>query len=125
MFSRRTPAAGPDLILVEDLELSVRIGATAEERATPQRLTVSLALEPARALTGLNEDLTQTVDYFRVCESVKETAAGGEWVLVETLAERIAERILGGYAVCGITVELRKYILPDARWVAVRLRRPL
>ena len=125
MFSRRPNAGSPDQIQVEDLELSARIGVTEAERAAPQRLTVSLALETARALTGLNDDLAQTVDYFRVCEAVKALAAERPRALVETLAEEIAGLVLRDFAVCGVTVELRKYILADTRWVAVRLRRPL
>ncbi len=123
MFSPKANHA--DLILIEDLELSARIGAGEAERASAQRLTVSLAMEPARALTGLGDDLSQTVDYFRVGEAVKALALERPRALVETLAEEIATRVLRDFAVCGVTVELRKYVLPDARWVAVRLRRPL
>jgi len=122
MFSRKNRTA--DLILVEELELRSRIGITEEERAEPQRLTVSLELEPARSLSGLGDDLAATVDYFRVCEAVKQLAAERPRSLLETLAEEIAQLILGKFAVCGVTVEVRKYILPDTRWVAVRLRRP-
>ena len=63
-------------------------------------------------------------DNFRVCEEVKRIAAERPRSLLETLAEEIAQRILEKFAVCGVAVELRKYILPDTRWVAVRLRRP-
>jgi dihydroneopterin aldolase len=123
MFSRKANLA--DVILIEDLEISSRIGAGEDERREPQRLTVSLVMETARALTGLGDDLSQTVDYFRVCEAVKGLALERPRALVETLAEEIATLVLRDFAVCGVTVELRKYILADTRWVAVRLRRPL
>ena len=43
--------------------------------------------------------------------------------LIETLALDIAGEILARFAVASVDVELRKYILPDTDYVAVRLSR--
>ncbi len=114
-----------DRILIDSLELSSRIGITPEERANPQRLTVSLDMAPRHDLVSLGDDLKRTVDYHAVCEAVKALAATGERNLVETLATDLCDVILQRFAVTSVTVELRKYILPDTRFVAVRLQRPL
>ena len=42
------PDQDGDAILIEDLELSVRIGVPDEERAQPQRLTASIKIWPVR-----------------------------------------------------------------------------
>lgn len=114
----------PDCIHIEQLELSAHIGAPDAERAAPQRLTVSLTLEPARGFGALDEDLAKTVDYFAVCEAVKTLAAARPRKLIETLAEEIAALVLERFTVRAVEVELRKYILPDTAHVAVRIRRP-
>jgi dihydroneopterin aldolase len=112
-----------DEIHIESLELESRIGVTAEERALPQRLTVSLVMEPARGFNGLSDQIERTVDYAAVCETVKRLAGAGERNLIETLAEEIAVQILKGFDVSGLTIELRKYVLPVTEFVAVRISR--
>ena len=113
----------PDRILIESLELSAHIGVPAEERATAQRLTVNLALEPIRDFTALGDALENTVDYVRVCEEVKALSLARPRRLIETLAEDIAALLLTRFAIRAVEVELRKYILPDTVFVAVSLTR--
>ena len=112
-----------DLILIDTLELSSRIGITTEERALPQRLTVSLRLQPARNFSDLGDRLENTVDYARVCDVAKELAARRPRHLLETLAEELAAELLKIFALQAVDIELRKYILPDTRFVAVKIRR--
>jgi dihydroneopterin aldolase len=112
-----------DTIHLAQLELSAHIGVPATERATPQRLTVSLTLEPAGGLRDLSDDLQRTVDYFAVAQLVKALAASRPRRLIETLAEEIAGNLLEHFPLTAVEVELRKYILPDTAYVAVRLRR--
>ena len=112
-----------DRILIDSLELSSFIGVSDEERATTQRLTVSLVLEPSRDFTALGDAIENTVDYFRVCEEVKALSLARPRRLIETLAEDIAALLLARFALGTVEVELRKYILPDTAFVAVALRR--
>jgi dihydroneopterin aldolase len=113
----------PDLILIEALELSARIGVPEEERGAPQRLTVNLVLEPIEDFRALNDRIEKTVDYFQVVRTVQALASARPRQLLETLGEEIAEEVLARFAVRVVEVELRKYILPDTAFVAVRLRR--
>ena len=113
----------PDLIHIEQLELSVHIGVPEEERAQTQRLTVSLTLQPTRGLAALADDLSNTVDYFAVCRAVQKFAAERPRRLLETLAEEIAELVLTRFPIAAVDIELRKFILPDTAYVAVRLSR--
>ena len=112
-----------DRIVIDSLELSSFIGVPAEERATAQRLTANLVLEPSRDFTALGDALENTVDYFRVCEEVKALSLARPRRLIETLAEDIAAQLLARFALRAVGVELRKYILPDTAFVAVALRR--
>lgn len=113
----------PDQIIISELALSTRIGATAEERQHAQLLRASLRLEPKRGLHDLGDRLENTVNYDHLAQAVKRLAAEGERVLIETLAEDVAALVLREYPVAAVEVELRKFILPDTAFVAVKIRR--
>jgi dihydroneopterin aldolase len=113
----------PDRIRIESLELSSCLGVPAEERATAQRLTASLVLEPIRDFRSLNDCLENTVDYFAVCECVKSLSLARPRHLLETLADEIADELLARFPVRSVELELRKFILPDTAFVAIQLRR--
>ncbi len=112
-----------DRIVIEGLELRAHLGVPEEERAAPQRLTAHLVLEPAVDFSDLDDRIERTVDYAAVCRSVTELAAASRCELLETLAGDIARHLLEGYAVQAVEIELRKYILPETNFVAVRIRR--
>lgn len=112
-----------DEIHVANLALNVRVGVTDEEQAQPQRLTVSLTLRPMRGFAGLEDRIENTVNYAAVCAAVRALAADHPRRLIETLALDVAGEILARFAVASVEVELRKYILPDTDYVAVRLAR--
>ncbi len=113
----------PDLILIEALELSAFIGVPDDERAAAQRLTANLVLEPIRDFTALGDDIGNTVDYFAVCEATKVLSLARPRRLIETLAEEIAAELLARFPLRAVEIELRKFILPDTRFVAVRIQR--
>ena len=114
----------PDLIHIQALEIRSCIGVPEEERAVPQRLTVTLTLEPKRDFRALEDKIEATIDYAAVCEAVKALAAARPWHLVETLAEEIAATVLARFPIQRLTVEVRKFILPETDYVAIRMDRP-
>jgi phosphoglycolate phosphatase len=119
-------AAPPnDEILVEELELQVRVGVPDEERARRQRLTVSVTLQPRNHFGDLADDLSRTIDYAAVCEDLRQFVAEREDKLLETLAHAMAEFLLRRFELARVELELRKYVLPETRCVAVRVTREL
>jgi len=114
----------PDQIIIQELELMARVGVTAEERAQPQRLTVSLILEPRNSFAGLNDELAGTVDYAAVCAELQRFVAARPKRLIETLAHELGEHLLQQFNLRRVELELRKFALPETRYVAVRLVRP-
>ena len=113
----------PDQILISRLELSTRIGATETERSEPQRLLISIVLEPTRNFGEMRDQLGLTVDYAEVAQLVKAHATAGERTLIETLAEEIAALLLRRFGINAVEIELRKFFMPDAEFTGVRLRR--
>ncbi len=117
--------AGPaDEIRIEELELLARVGVPDEERAQPQRLVVSLTLQPPNAFSDLGDDLARTVDYAAVCQAVRSFVSDRRDKLIETMAHEVAEHLLRKFELARVEVELRKFVLPETRYVAVRVARP-
>ncbi len=116
-------SSASDVILVNGLELSARIGVPDAERVEAQRLTLNLVLVPSAPLSDLGDDLDRTVDYYALTRRVRQLAAARPRKLIETLAEEICACVLEEFSVRAVEVELRKYILPDTEYVAVRLSR--
>ncbi len=112
-----------DQILIEELELTARLGVPEEERAQPQRLTVSLVLEPKAGFRDLADELARTIDYAAVCAELERFVSGRQDKLLETLAHEMAEYLLAKFNLRRVELELRKFILPQTRFVAVRIAR--
>jgi phosphoglycolate phosphatase len=112
-----------DEIRIEELELFARVGVSAEERTRPQRLTISLRLQPRHGFRELGDELARTVDYAAVCDELRRFAAEREEKLIETLADEIAAHLLTRFTLDRVELELRKFVLPETKYVAVRLAR--
>jgi 7,8-dihydroneopterin aldolase/epimerase/oxygenase len=112
-----------DEIRVEELELMARVGVTAEERAHSQRLTVSITLQSPHSFSDLGDSLARTIDYAAVCQEVRRFVSERQDKLIETLANDLAEHLLRHFAIGWVELELRKFILPETRYVAVRVAR--
>ena len=112
-----------DTILIADLEVAYHVGVTEAERGTAQRLciTVELHHDTQRASTG--DDLAGTIDYFAVCQKLLHFGEGVHWALIETVAADVAAMILEEFHPRAVTVEVKKFIIPQARYVAVRITR--
>jgi|SRR6266705_407254 len=120
-------SAGPDIssdqIHIEQLEIFARVGVPESEREKPQRLTVNITLWPARALRDLNDEIGRTINYSTVCEETKKFARDQSARLIETLADGIAAHLLKFFLVRKISIELRKFVLPDAQYASVTVTR--
>ncbi len=112
-----------DNIHIEQLELNARVGVPEGERARPQRITVSLTLWPQSSFRDLGDDLGRTVNYSAIAREVKALVDTRSDKLIETLAENIALHLLRQFPLQKVFIELRKFVLTDAKYVAVVLTR--
>lgn len=112
-----------DVIRVEQLEVSARVGVPEIERATSQRLLISLTIWPLNQLEELQDDMAQTVDYAALAKSVRAFVAERCDKLIETLASALATHLLDHFAIRAIQLELRKFVIPGCDHVAVIITR--
>lgn len=113
-----------DQIIIKDLEVFFSVGVPDEERAKPQRLLITLVLEHDMQRAVAGDDLDATVDYSAVTERVARLGVGKSWRLIERLADDVAGLILSEFGPTRVTVKIKKFILPETRYVAVQISRP-
>ena len=121
MYDEPEPFA--DRIHIEQLEIFARVGVPEKERASAQRLTVNITFWPRHRTRDSEDKIDKTVNYSAVAEAARNFARDQSVNLIETLADRLAMHLLGKFAVQKITVELRKFVLPDAKYVSVTVTR--
>ncbi len=121
-----------DRIALINMRFEGRHGVLDEERAKAQPFEVDVELGLDLAPAGASDDLARTVDYREVFEICRKVVEGPSVQLIETLAERIAARLLAGFEaveVSEVVVRVRKpeVKLPgilDAAAVEITRRRP-
>lgn len=113
-----------DLIRIVDLEVQAHIGVPEKERAQLQKLLISLEMGVASFThAAATDSLARTVNYFEVAQRVKNFVAERPRKLLETLAEELAFDLLKFFPIKVITVEIKKFVLPDAHHVSVKIER--
>jgi dihydroneopterin aldolase len=110
-------------ISIVDLEVRYRVGVPDAERAQPQRLLLTVEMEYDFTRAAQTDDLSRTINYYVVSQRLLDLGEGREWKLIETLAAEIADFILRDFQPQAVQVEVKKFILPQARHVAVSLTR--
>lgn len=110
-------------IIIRDLEVFYCVGVPDAERAQPQRLLLSLELDHDFSIAAQTDDLNGTIDYFAVTQRLLALGEGRSWKLIEKLANDVAEIALREFHAAAVTVEVKKFIIPETRFVAVRIQR--
>ncbi|MBV9812120.1 MAG: dihydroneopterin aldolase [Acetobacteraceae bacterium] len=135
MDDRRLPDARRGLrrMFIRDLVLEASVGVLAREHERRQRVRINIdlgirdegAAGPALAPGSVGRDnLTRVVDYGALADAVRQIVAAGHVHLIETLAERIAERCLQDDRVLLARVSVEKIdVFPDATSAGVEVER--
>jgi len=115
--------AMPEWIEIAELEVQSSVGVSEKERQTRQKLAVCLRFQIAPPFGSLADEIARTIDYGAVANEVSAIAASGSRRLIETLVAEIADGLMARFPMIRLEVELRKFILPNTRYVSVRTAR--
>jgi 7,8-dihydroneopterin aldolase/epimerase/oxygenase len=107
-------------IFIVDLEVFYRVGVPDAERAEPQRLLLTVEMESDFS-AAKSDSIVDTIDYFAVTQRLLKFGDGKSWRLIEKLAADIADMILSEFKPVSVTVEVKKFVILLARYVAVSL----
>ena len=114
-----------DRVLLEGMSFQGRHGVRAAEREKPQEFRVDIEVDCDLSQPGRTDRIEDTVDYTRVRAIAKNVIEGESHNLLESLATKIAERVLQLPNVVAVAVRIAKRpesMLPlDA--AAVRINR--
>jgi len=90
------PAEGAlnDRISLRDHVAEVEIGAFQAERGSPQHIKFNVVVEVVPLSGPIEDDVDRILSYDRVTEAIEHELGAERLNLLETLAERVAERIL-------------------------------
>ena len=115
-----------DRILISGIDCVAGIGVTQEERTIRQRLSIDAELFTDTAVPARTDSLKDAIDYARVAALVAHVCRERDYHLIETVAERIAERILADYPVPKVRILVRKIspvAEPRVNYVSVEIER--
>ncbi len=112
-----------DEVHIDQLEVSTHIGVPEQERAAPQRLTISISFWPYQQTRDLADNIAKAVNYSAVAEETKSFVRDQSVNLIETLADLLAAHLLKTFPIHKVMVELRKFPFQDAKYVSATVTR--
>ena len=107
--SAATASSDPlDRISVRDYLREVEIGAFQAERGVTKRIRFNVVLEVSRTTAAQSDDVDKVISYDSIIEAIELQLSTERINLLETLAERIAERCLEDRRVARAFVRIEK-----------------
>lgn len=99
-----------DYIHIRDMQFFGYHGVLPEEAVLGQRFRASVSIAVDTKISGETDDVEDTVSYVDIYDICKEIVEGQRFKLIETVAERIANKILADFkeSVFGCRVEIVK-----------------
>jgi dihydroneopterin aldolase len=108
-----------DVIELRELRVSAVVGVLSEERDRAQPLAFDIDVTRPFEVASINDDLAETTNYAEVLQIATKVATEGAFLLLETLAYRVAREILAyDEGISSVTVAVRKLHPPVAEDVA-------
>ena len=108
-------------ITIVDLEVFYCVGVTDEERAKPQRLLLTVDMNFDFSSAAVSDRIERTINYQHVAEGLLKFGEGRSWKLIEKLVTNVADWVLTEYKPEAVLVEVKKFSIPQARFVSVSI----
>ena len=97
-----------DGIFIKNLVVRCRVGVHEKERGRRQDVIVDVYISHDLREAGIADDLGKTVSYSEVRQKIVEFVSGGEFRLLESIAEGIASLLLRSSEATKVKVRVRK-----------------
>ena len=115
-----------DTIRLSNMSFYGYHGVSASERETGRMFEVDCELEVDLADAGHSDRLTDTIDYTKVYEVIKESLEDKAFSLLEGIAGQLASKLLDNFPIYSVTLRVRKLNPPIAghiKYIEVELTR--
>lgn len=97
-----------DNLSIEGLKVDTIIGVYPWEREVKQSVIIDLVLEIRSTSSGLKDSIEFAVDYVAVSDMVSNLVQSSSFLLIESLAEAIAGKLLKEFAIRSVRLKLSK-----------------
>lgn len=101
-----------DKLILSGLVFYAHYGVHKAERELGQQVRVDLELFRDLSEAGRHDNLTHTVDYTTIYDTIQQVIDAGSFYLIEAIAEAIAQMLLAEYPIDAVTVRVTKTKLP-------------
>lgn len=113
-----------DIIYIQDLSIETIIGIHDWERCAKQKVCLNIDLMVNIQQASQSDRIGDTVDFALVAKTVTDFVTDTRFLLIETLAERVAELILREFKVHSVRLRAAKIgIVPNTKEVGVLINR--
>jgi dihydroneopterin aldolase len=113
-----------DTVFIDGLEIETIIGIYEWEREVKQLVRIDLQMAWDNKPAAQSEDIEKALNYKAVCDRLMDFIAGSEFLLVETMAENIADILMNEFNVPWLQLKLTKpTAIPQASGVGVMIER--
>ena len=114
-----------DIVFIRQLRLQAWIGLYRHEKIAPQTIEIDLEIAlPSDRTVFKTGKVADTIDYAVVVERIRTLLATARFGLVESLAERVADTLLGEFRSPRVKVSIAKLgVLREAKQVGVSIER--
>jgi 7,8-dihydroneopterin aldolase/epimerase/oxygenase len=112
-----------DTVSVRGLSVPAVIGVHDWERDIEQILVFNVDMAADVRKPAATDNLADALDYSAVANTIAAVVRDGKFRLIETAAERVAERLLADYGLAWLRLEARKPLPREAYSAAVTIER--
>ncbi len=113
-----------DKVFIEKLEVITTIGVYDWEQEIKQKLVLDIEMAHDNKPAGQSDNVEDALDYAKVSKAIIEHIENGQFLLVERVAEEIAELVMAQFNVPWIHIRLTKPgAVPQAAGVGVVIER--
>ncbi len=112
-----------DIVSIRDLSVEAVIGVYDWERETEQSLTFAVDMAADVAQAAASDNIGDALDYSAVAKTVREVVTAGRFQLIETAAERVAQRLVAEHHLSWIRVEVVKPVATEGYTAVISIER--
>jgi 7,8-dihydroneopterin aldolase/epimerase/oxygenase len=109
-----------NVIIIKRLQIEAFVGVPELERKRSQRLEIDAVITPIETFAAIADEIDRTVDYGAAVQQIVDLASSRPRHLIETLASELAEMLVREFRASRAEVEVRKFVVPNTDYVAVR-----
>ena len=95
-------------VFIEQLEVITTIGVYDWEQSIKQKLVLDIQMVHDNQATGKSDNVVDALDYAKVSSAILSHIESGRFLLVERVAEEVAELIMSQFSVPWVRIRLTK-----------------